>query len=115
VGRPLLTERDRHLPVTGFSHLKSNRLQEFDHELAIAGFVFHNQNPVGGLSRFNARHFLIMKGTEAAAATSVGVALTSVPIEPPPFQMIVNRPFICAIRDNQTGTILFIGSVVDPQ
>jgi serine protease inhibitor len=52
-------------------------------------------------------------GTEAAAVTSVGVRATS--LDPnPPFQMIVNRPFFCAIRDNETGTILFMGTVSNP-
>lgn len=52
-------------------------------------------------------------GTEAAAATSVGVTTTSMPVNPP-FQMIVDRPFFYAICDNQTGTILFMGTVVNP-
>jgi serine protease inhibitor len=52
------------------------------------------------------------EGTEAAAVTSVGIVATSVP--PPPFSMVVDRPFFCAIRDNETGTILFMGSIVDP-
>ncbi|MFB2876593.1 serpin family protein [Floridanema aerugineum] len=56
------------------------------------------------------------EGTEAAAVTSVGVRTTSIPIrEEPPFKMVVDRPFFCAIRDNQTGTILFMGSIVDPK
>lgn len=54
------------------------------------------------------------EGTEAAAATSVGIELTAAPAQEP-FQMIVNRPFFCAIRDNQTGTVLFMGSIFDPQ
>ncbi len=53
------------------------------------------------------------EGTEAAGATSVGVVLVSA-MPPKPFQMTVNRPFFCAIRDNQTGTVLFMGSIVDP-
>ena len=53
------------------------------------------------------------EGTEAAA-TSVGITLTSAPSEQP-FQMNVDRPFFCAIRDNQTGTVLFMGSIVNPQ
>lgn len=56
------------------------------------------------------------EGTEAAATTSVGMVLTSarMPAEEP-FKMVVDRPFFCAIRDNQTGTILFMGSIKDPK
>ncbi|NWF61458.1 MAG: serpin family protein [Fischerella sp.] len=54
------------------------------------------------------------EGTEAAATTSVGIVATSLPANEP-FRMIVDRPFFCAIRDNQTGSILFMGSIVDPQ
>ncbi|WP_138498675.1 serpin family protein [Nostoc sp. PA-18-2419] len=55
------------------------------------------------------------EGTEAAAATSVGIVATAFRQEPKPFRMIVDRPFFCAIRDNQTGSILFMGSIVEPQ
>lgn len=55
------------------------------------------------------------EGTEAAAVTSVGVMVTSAQMPEEPFQMIVNRPFFSCIRDNQTGTILFMGSIVEPQ
>ncbi|MEO8891214.1 MAG: serpin family protein [Coleofasciculaceae cyanobacterium] len=55
------------------------------------------------------------EGTEAAATTSVGVALTSIRTPEAPFNMVVDRPFFCAIRDNQTGTILFMGSIKDPK
>ncbi|MDY6902163.1 MAG: serpin family protein [Cyanobacteriota bacterium] len=55
------------------------------------------------------------EGTEAAATTSVGIQLTSAKLpSQEPFRMIVNRPFFCAIRDNQTGTVLFMGSIVEP-
>jgi serpin B len=50
------------------------------------------------------------KGTEAAAVTSIGIRATSMPISSP-FQMIVNRPFLYVIQDNNTGTILFIGTI----
>ncbi|MFB2895043.1 serpin family protein [Aerosakkonemataceae cyanobacterium BLCC-F50] len=56
------------------------------------------------------------EGTEAAAVTSVGIRTTAaLPREEPPFNMVVDRPFFCAIRDNQTGTILFMGSIVEPK
>ncbi len=54
------------------------------------------------------------EGTEAAAATSVEMEATAVMPEEVPFEMIVDRPFFFAIRDNQTGAILFMGSIVDP-
>ncbi|MBD6617053.1 serpin family protein [Komarekiella sp. 'clone 1'] len=55
------------------------------------------------------------EGTEAAAATSVAVEAVSLRQQPQLFQMIVDRPFFCVIRDNQTGNILFMGSIVEPQ
>lgn len=49
------------------------------------------------------------EGSEAAAATSVGVGIKSLP---PPF--IVDRPFFFAIRDNETETVIFLGAVTEP-
>lgn len=55
------------------------------------------------------------EGTEAAAVTSVGIRSMSLTISTQePFSMIVNRPFFCAIRDNQTQSVLFMGSIVEP-
>ena len=53
-------------------------------------------------------------GTEAAAATAAVVAATSAQL-PPPISFNVDRPFIFLIRDTETGAILFLGSVSDPQ
>lgn len=56
-------------------------------------------------------------GTEAAATTAVVARQTSAiaPELPPPFQMKVDRPFFSALRDNETGTLLFLGAVTEPK
>ena len=54
------------------------------------------------------------EGTEAAAVTSIEMRVTSVMRPPKTFRMIIDHPFFFAIRDNKTGTILFMGSIVDP-
>jgi serpin B len=53
------------------------------------------------------------EGTEAAAATAVVMELTSaMPGEI--IQLTIDRPFIFAIRDRDTGAILFLGRITDP-
>jgi serine protease inhibitor len=54
------------------------------------------------------------EGTVAAAVTSVGVRLASAQLPQENFIMKVDRPFFVAIRDNETGTVLFMGSIADP-
>ena len=51
------------------------------------------------------------EGTEAAAATSVEMRCTAMP---PSFAMRVDRPFLCCVRDTESGLILFAGQVTDP-
>jgi len=54
------------------------------------------------------------EGTEAAAVTGVQMDATSAPADDP-FVMEVNRPFFFAITDNETGAILFIGFISNPE
>ena len=50
------------------------------------------------------------EGTEAAAATGIGMGATSIP---PSFR--ADHPFVFIIRHNTTGAILFVGRVMNPQ
>ena len=51
-------------------------------------------------------------GTEAAAATIIGVGNTAVTGPPPIFR--ADHPFIFFIRDTHTGSILFLGRLANP-
>ncbi|MBS1947003.1 MAG: serpin family protein [Bacteroidetes bacterium] len=51
------------------------------------------------------------QGTEAAAATVIGIGYTAI-AQPPAFKL--NRPFLYAIAEKQSGTILFLGLMNDP-
>ena len=48
------------------------------------------------------------EGTEAAAVTVVEMPGR------PPFRMRVDRPFIFAVREKHSGTVLFLGKIVNP-
>jgi serpin B len=52
------------------------------------------------------------KGTEAAAATAVVMQASAAPADP--FHITFDRPFIFALRDLETGAVLFLGQVTDP-
>jgi serpin B len=52
------------------------------------------------------------EGTEAAAATSVGISVTSIGPGEPQFHAI--RPFLFLITEEDTGAILFAGKVENP-
>ena len=87
----------------------------FDPDRAdFSGIVQGSQNAF--ISRVKHKTFAEVneEGTEAAAATSVEMSVTSVMQPRKSFRMIVDRPFFCAIRDNKTETVLFMGSIADP-
>ena len=55
------------------------------------------------------------QGTEAAAATATLMRATAIrlePNDPPVFR--ADHPFVFLLRDNRSGTILFLGRCVDP-
>ncbi len=57
------------------------------------------------------------KGTEAAAATSVEMAASAMPPQDtePPFELRADKPFVFALADEDSGTLLFFGAVADPR
>ena len=55
------------------------------------------------------------EGTEAAAATAVTIRLTSMGPDSRPPVFRADHPFLFLIRDNQSGSILFIGRVMNPK
>jgi serpin B len=55
------------------------------------------------------------EGTEAAAATAVTMEIQSKIVRPEePKQFVADHPFIFIIRDSQTGSVLFMGRMIDP-
>lgn len=56
------------------------------------------------------------EGTEAAAATVIGMATTSMPAPDPEMPVFrADQPFLCLILHKPDNTILFAGKVVKPQ
>jgi serpin B len=79
------------------------------------GADFSRITPTRDLYISSVRHKTYVRvdeaGTEAAAVTIVEVGETSVPDT---FYMRVDRPFLFAIREHHSGTVLFIGKMVNP-
>ncbi|MCR4439563.1 MAG: serpin family protein [bacterium] len=72
-------------------------------------------NPQGGLYISEVKHKSFVevdeKGTEAAAVTAV-VIIRVTSVDPSFFVMRVDRPFLFAIRERHSGTILFVGRIL---
>ena len=54
------------------------------------------------------------EGTEAAAATGVVMGLKAMPPTAPPVVFRADHPFVFLIREDATGSILFLGRLADP-
>jgi serpin B len=70
------------------------------------------------ISRVIHQSFLRMdeEGTEAAAVTVVEVTATSVGPGPNlDFSMTVDRPYLMAIRERSSNSLLFLGKIMQPE
>jgi serpin B len=55
------------------------------------------------------------EGTEAVAVTIVDMEDGCAANPIPPFKMIVDHPFFFTIQEDSTGTVLFLGAIVEPK
>jgi len=55
------------------------------------------------------------EGTEAAAATGIGVRMVAMMKTEPPPVFRADRPFVFQIRDTKTGLVLFTGRLMNPK
>jgi serine protease inhibitor len=86
-------------------------LQQLGMRLAFTTADFTRMSPLGTMlyiTKVMQKTFVDVneEGTEAAAATSVGIGIVSMP---PSFR--ADRPFLVVIRERFSGTILFIGKI----
>jgi serpin B len=117
----MLSERLVQLTMPTFSFRKHTSLKQL---LQSLGMTDAFQGGIADLSGMNGNRTLFVqdvvhegfiavdeRGTEAAAATAVVVGRTSIP-KTATFR--ADRPFLFAIRDRASGTLLFLGRVASP-
>ncbi len=55
------------------------------------------------------------KGTEAAAATAIGIRTTAIMTGPDPVEVHADKPFLFVIRDTRSDMVLFLARIADPR
>jgi serine protease inhibitor len=112
-------EVNLHLPRFGFSF--EAELKQALMKLGIADAFMPGPADFSGISdeeiyisRVRHKSFVEVneEGTEAAAVTSIEFRETSISI---PVQFHVDRPFVFALKEKYTNSLMFIGKVMDPQ
>ncbi len=130
-----LSERDAYAHLPKFRLATGHPMKPALHSLGMTralepfgadfGGIRETSDPMEKLhiSRVEHKTFVAVdeQGTEAAAVTAVeaAVALSAAPFGEPvrPFipEVKADHPFLFVIRDQKTGTILFMGRVIDPR
>ena len=54
------------------------------------------------------------EGSEAAAATAFVGGSSALSMPPPPVEITIDRPFLFLLRHSETGVVLFMGRVLNP-
>lgn len=113
--------RQTQLSLPKFKFSYENKLNDELERLGM-GLAFSNQADFrgieenGGLAISEVKHKTFIEvneeGTEAAAVTSVGISVTSMPQY---YRLNFDRPFLFFIRENTSGLILFAGQVNNPE
>ena len=111
-----------HLPKFKFEYknLLNDELINMDMGIAFSGSAdFSKINPLEQLfiSRVIHKSFIEVneEGTEAAAVTAVEISLTSAGGGETAIPFYVNQPFVFAIKEKYTNTIVFLGRVMEPE
>ncbi len=85
----------------------------------VADFSGITDPPSNGLSISGAYHRATIEvndiGTEASAATVIVMMEVSAEVAMDPVHLIVDRPFMFAIVERETGAVLFMGRVLNPK
>jgi serpin B len=116
-----LHEYEVELYLPKFKTKYSKKLNEVLTNMGM-GLAFSDAADFSRMSAFPARIAFVKQdtyistdeqGTEAAAVTTVGMELTSMPAIPQKVVFNADKPFIYLIQENSTGAVLFMGAVKD--
>lgn len=119
--RSSLSTHNVQLTMPGFEFTRSMPLSEILASMGMesafganANFSGFTGNPDLYISEILHKAYVKVdeEGTEAAAATAIVMNMLSMP--EPPIEMDINRPFVFIIQDNLTGSIVFMGRVMNP-
>ncbi|MBF6598084.1 MAG: serpin family protein [Fermentimonas sp.] len=114
-----LQEHEVELYIPKFKTEYSKKLNNLLTNMGM-GLAFTNNANFSGMSDIPAKIDFVKQdtyisvdevGTEAAAVTTVGMVITSMPSQPQKVVFNANKPFIYVIQENSTGSILFMGIV----
>lgn len=115
--RKVIVEIPRFTLRTGYDLIPSLKrmgmVSPFDENADFSGITEQEQLVIGGAIH---KAFVDVneEGTEAAAATAVATPKSSAGRTLPPVHFRADHPFIFMIQDMDSGTILFMGRIVDP-